>query len=68
MDILQAISIIICTLAFSAASYTRVKSEVQVLYRPPCSSYSLFTGPRYLSSQARVSLMYSFRGGMWSVS
>jgi hypothetical protein len=26
---------IICTLYFSAASYTRVKSEVQVLYRPP---------------------------------
>jgi len=27
--------IIICLLAFYAASYTRVKSEVQVLYRPP---------------------------------
>ena len=28
----------------------------------------LFTGPRYLSSQARVSLMNSFLGGIWSVS
>jgi len=26
------------------------------------------TGPRYLSSQASVSLMYSTRGGIWSVS
>jgi hypothetical protein len=26
---------IICALRFFAASYTRVKSEVQVLYRPP---------------------------------
>jgi hypothetical protein len=27
-----------------------------------------FTGPRYLFSQFRVSLTYSFLGGMWSVS
>ncbi len=26
------------------------------------------TGPGQRSNQARVSLMYSFRGGMWSVS
>jgi len=34
----------------------------------PAVCAHLFTGPRYLSSQARVSLMYSTRGGMWSVS
>jgi hypothetical protein len=28
----------------------------------------LLTGPRYLSSQARVSLIVSLTGGMWSVS
>jgi len=30
--------------------------------------YSFFTGPRYLSNQARISLTNSFRGGIWSVS
>ena len=34
----QRNSIIFYTLAFFAASYTRVKSEIQVLYRPPCRS------------------------------
>jgi len=35
MTLLQSNSIIFYTLASSAASTTRVKSEVQVLYRPP---------------------------------
>ena len=31
-------------------------------------SFYLFTGPKYLSSQASVSLMNSLRGMKWSVS
>jgi hypothetical protein len=33
--VLQRISIVFYALRFFAASYTRVKSQVQVLYRPP---------------------------------
>jgi hypothetical protein len=35
LGIFDGKSIIFCILEFSAASTTRVKSEVQVLYRPP---------------------------------
>jgi len=35
MGVLHGNYIIFYTLGLSAASYTRVKSEVQVLYRPP---------------------------------
>jgi hypothetical protein len=33
--VLQGKTLIFCAFAFCAASYTRVKSEVRILYRPP---------------------------------
>jgi hypothetical protein len=48
---------------------TLVKSRLDIsnLLSTNKKSFHL-TGPRYLSSQARVSLIYSVLGGIWSVS
>ena len=41
------ISIIICALRSSAVSYSRVKSEVRVLYRQPFNLFNIFKLPDY---------------------
>ena len=66
MSILQRNFIIFCGLSFSAASYTRVKSEVQVLYRPPCFSTTC-TIPRP-GKAAVVPKLRSIEGEMVSLS